>query len=161
MKPSRSRRLDSVVCTPVARSPRARNRLDRFSCLTLLCSPWPPTLPDVTSATPPGAALPTSSPRSWRFLDRSHPASERTPSAAHCPDRFPHLLPNDRQTLQLSSAAFSALTIISSWHLRNCRMSSLSLAHYAARCALTIHLDAIGAVLIRIPVGSRRARCSQ
>src|SRR6516162_3944271 len=95
-----------------------RNRWDRFSCpapvpapvvaypparlanLALLTPrgeqsnkppyfPWPPTLPDVPLATPPGAAIPASSLRSWRFLDRSHPASERTPSAAHCPDQLP------------------------------------------------------------------------
>ena len=30
-----------------------------------------------------------SSLRSGRFLDRSHPASDRTPSAAHCPDQLP------------------------------------------------------------------------
>jgi len=46
-------------------------------------------LPDVPSGTPPGVAIPASSPRSWRFLDRSHPRSQRIPSAAHFPDRCP------------------------------------------------------------------------
>src|SRR5262252_3067483 len=51
--------------------------------------PSPPTPPDVPSATPPGAAILASWLRSWRFLDRSHLASEHTPSAAHCPDQLP------------------------------------------------------------------------
>src|SRR5664280_3368360 len=95
-----------------------RNRWDRFSCpapapapvavcppaapakLALLtprveqsnklpCFPSPLTLPDVPSSPLPGAAILPSSLRSWLFLDRSHPASEHTPSAAHSPDRFP------------------------------------------------------------------------
>src|ERR1700730_65076 len=53
----------------------------------LLCSPSPPTLPVALSATPPYVSVPPSSPRSWRFRERSPPRSERIPSAARSPDR--------------------------------------------------------------------------
>jgi hypothetical protein len=53
-----------------------------------LPSSAPPTLPVALSATPPCLSILASSPRSWLFLGRSHPGSERIPSAARSPDRF-------------------------------------------------------------------------
>jgi hypothetical protein len=46
-----------------------------------------PTLPDVPSATSPGQSTVASLPRSWLFLDCSHPRSERIPSGARSRDR--------------------------------------------------------------------------
>src|SRR4029077_9533565 len=77
----------TVVCPLTALANLALPTPRVVESSTPRCSPSPPTPPIAISSTPPCASVPPSSPRSWRFLDRSHPGSERIPSAARSPDR--------------------------------------------------------------------------
>src|ERR1700730_13260533 len=96
----------SVVYPPAALVNLALPTPRAVQSRTPRCSPSPPTLPVALSATPPCVLVPASSPRSWRFLDRSHPRSERIPSASRSPDRS---RPRSVESPAIPGAVFACL----------------------------------------------------